>query len=56
MHKHLTHNTCWPNYCSFANATLKFLRETVPKRWDKFRDSVTDNFRVIEPSDFRLLA
>ena len=56
MHKHLTHNTCWPNYRSFANATLKFLRETVPKRWDKFRDSVTDNFRVIEPSDFRLLA
>jgi hypothetical protein len=34
---------------------LGFLRDKVPKRWDEFRDSVTDNFRVIQPNDFRLL-
>jgi hypothetical protein len=36
-------------------ATLDFLREKVPKKWGSFRDSVTDNFRVINPKDFRVL-
>ena len=56
MHKHLTHNKFWPDYREFAEAMLGFLRDKVPKRWDEFRDSVTDNFRVIQPNDFRLLA
>jgi hypothetical protein len=36
----------------FADATLDFLRDKVPKNWRSFRDSVTDNFRVINPKDF----
>ena len=55
MHKHLTHNKCYATYREFAEATLEFLRETVPIRWFEFRDSVTDNFRVIDPKDFRVL-
>jgi hypothetical protein len=35
-------------------ATLDFLRGKVPKNWGSFRDSVTDNFRVINPRDFRV--
>jgi hypothetical protein len=31
------------------------LRDKVPKNWASFRDSVTDNFRVINPKDFRVL-
>jgi hypothetical protein len=31
------------------------LRDKVPKNWRSFRDSVTDNFRVINPKDFRVL-
>jgi len=27
----------------------------VPKQWHAFRDQVTDNFRVINPADFRIL-
>ena len=30
--------------------------EKVPKCWPEFCDSVTDNFRVINPKDFRVLA
>jgi len=26
-----------------------------PANWASFRDSVTDNFRVINPKDFRVL-
>ena len=36
--------------------TVGFLREEVPKNWLKYADSVTDNFRVINPKDFRVLA
>ena len=56
MHKHLTHNRSWRDFRAFADAVLWFLRDKVPNRWDDFRDSVTDNFRVINPKDFRLVA
>ena len=35
--------------------TLRFLREQIPKNWSRFSDSVTDNFRVISPRDFRVM-
>jgi hypothetical protein len=44
-----------PHADKFADATLEFLRDKVPKNWAIFRDSVTDNFRVINPKDFRVL-
>jgi len=55
MHKHLTHNRCYATYREFAEATLEFLREKVPKNWPDLCDSVTDNFRVINPKDFRVV-
>jgi hypothetical protein len=51
----MTHNRCHSKYREFAEEVLEFLRETVPVRWSEFRDSVTDNFRVIDPRDFRVL-
>jgi transposase len=56
MHKHVTHNKIYPTCSSFANAVLGFLRQDVPRHWDTFSDTVSDNFRVISPKDFRLLA
>ncbi|HEX3497185.1 MAG TPA: IS630 family transposase [Methylocella sp.] len=56
MHKHLTHNKSWRDFRQFADAILWFLREKVPRRWVDFRDSVTDNFRVINPKLFRVMA
>ncbi len=40
----------------FAEAVLGFLHKTVPQRFDEFSSSITDNFRVIDPKDFRILA
>ncbi|PZR82935.1 MAG: hypothetical protein DLM68_15230 [Hyphomicrobiales bacterium] len=54
MHKNVTHNKCYATCGQFADATLDFLRDKVPKNWNRFRDSVTDNFRVISPKDFRV--
>ena len=56
MHEHLTRNKCHASYREFANAMLNFLREKVPQNWPKFCDSVSDNFRVINPNNFRVLA
>ena len=55
MHKNVTHNKFYETCAQFADATLDFLRDQVPKRWAEFSDSVTDNFRIISPADFRHL-
>jgi len=55
MHKNITHNRCYGSLREFAQAILTFLRNTVPKNWHKFCDQITDNFRVINPDDFRVL-
>lgn len=56
MHRAVTHNRCYGTYNAFCDAVLRFLRTDVPERWNTFCDSVTDNFRVIDPADFRILA
>ncbi|MFM8647242.1 MAG: IS630 family transposase [Methylocystis sp.] len=56
MHKYLTHTKCYATYREFADKTLEFLRETVSSRWNELCDSITDNFRLIDPKDFRVLS
>jgi hypothetical protein len=56
MHQHLTHNKTYPTCRQFADAIFGFLRNEVPRRWGEFCDSVTDNFRVILPANFRIIA
>jgi transposase len=55
MHRNVTHNKCYATCAQFANATLGFLRETVPRNWTDLCDSVTDNFRIINPREFRVM-
>src|SRR5215204_6564181 len=55
MHRNVTHNKCYATCAQFADATLGFLREKVPRNWPDLCDSVTDNFRVINPKDFRVM-
>lgn len=55
MHKHVTHNKSYETCANFADATLGFLRQKIPRNWSHFRDSVSDNFRVISPANFRVM-
>jgi len=55
MHRNVTHNKTYATCAQFADAMLGFLREKVPRRWATYRDSVTDNFRIINPKDFRVM-
>jgi transposase len=56
MHRNVTHNKCYPKFKEFREAVLGFLRDDVPKNWRIYCDPVSDNFRVIDPKDFRVLA
>ena len=55
MHKHVTHNRCYASQREFAQAVLTFLRDTVPREFRRFRDRITDNFKVVDASEFRVL-
>ena len=56
MHKHITHNRCYERFADFKDAVLTFLREDVPRKWSIYCDEVSDNFRIIAPKDFRIIA
>jgi transposase len=56
MHKNITHNKTYGTCKEFAEATLDFLRDKVPRNWAKYSSTVTDNFRVISPKNFRVIA
>lgn len=56
MHKNVTHNRSYPTFRDFKAALVAFLTKTVPENWSVLCDSVSDNFRVIDPADFRVLS
>ena len=56
MHRHVTNTKCDPTCAMFADATFRFPRESVARTRAKFRDSAPDNFRVVSPKDFRVVA
>jgi transposase len=56
MHRHITHNKVYATFKAFSNAMLTFLRDDVPSNWHTYCDEVTDNFRVISPTKFRIIA
>ncbi len=56
MHEHLTHNKSYERCAQFADAALGFLRQKVSANWREYTDSVSDNFRIISPREFRVMA
>ncbi len=56
MHENVTHNKTYAKFRDFAEAVLGFLRETVPRRFGEFSSTITDNIRVNDPKEFRILA
>ena len=55
MHAQVTHNRFYPTQNQFAEAILRFFRQTIPKQWREFRDQVSDNFRIVSHQNFRVL-
>ena len=55
MHKQVTHNRHYPKFMDFTEAILNFFNTTLPQKWPKFQDTISDNFRVISYDKFRVL-
>ena len=55
MHAYVTHNQFYGTQKQFAEAVLRFFRESIPNEWRSFRDQVIDNFRIISHQDFWVL-
>jgi hypothetical protein len=56
MPRNVTHDKTYATCAQFADATLHLPRENVPRSWADLRHSVIDNFRLISPKDFRVVA
>jgi transposase len=56
MHRNVTHNRSYLTFRDFKAAVMAFLTKAVPENWSLICDSVSDNFRVINPADFRVLS
>lgn len=55
MHKHVTHNKHYAKFNDFAAAILAFFHKTLPDKWPQFRNTITDNFRVIKNEKHMLI-
>lgn len=55
MHQFVTHNRHYPTQKQFANAILKFFRQTIPNEWKSFQNQVSDNFSGVTHEEFRVL-
>jgi transposase len=55
MHKWVTHNHHYATFDQFTEAILGFFRKTLPDKWCEFRDTVTDNFRVVSLKEYRII-
>lgn len=55
MHQCVTHNHHCATQKQFANAILRFFRETLSREWKTFQSQVSDNFRVVTHQKFRVL-
>ena len=47
MHREVTHNKFHASFSHFVEAIFNFFRRRMPQEWTKWRDTITDNFRII---------
>jgi transposase len=55
MHREVTHNSFYATFALFTDAIDDFFTRRLPREWKIWRDTVTDNFRIISHREFRVL-
>jgi hypothetical protein len=55
MHRNVTHNKTYEDLRPIRRCGAQFPARKSARNWADFCDSVTDNFRVINPKDFRVV-
>jgi hypothetical protein len=51
----VTHNQHYATFNQFTEAILGFFRQTLPANWNDFRDTVSDNFRVVSLAKYKVI-
>jgi transposase len=55
MHDWVTHNRHYATFNQFTEAIFDFFRTTLPVKRPEFRDTVTDNFRVVSLKEYKVI-
>ena len=55
MRREVTHNTFHGSFALFAEAIFDFFRRRLPQEWTTWRDTGTDNFKIMSRKEFRVL-
>ena len=55
MHEWITHNRHYATFDQFTEAIFNFFRQTLPDKRRDFRDTVTDNFRIVSLKEYKLI-
>jgi len=55
MHKDVTHNRYYAKFHDFVAAILQFFQKTLPDKWRIFRNTITDNFRIISTQNHKII-
>ena len=56
MHKWVTRNRHYATFSQFTETILGFFRETLPKKWHEFTDTITDIDIDIDIDIFRIIS
>ena len=51
----VTHNTIYATFAQFTEAIDDFFTRRLPREWKIWRDTITENFRIISYQEFRVL-
>ena len=55
MHDWVTHNRHYATFNQFTKTIFDFFRTILPEKWPEFRDTVTDNFRIVLFKKYRTI-
>ena len=55
MHEWVTHNKFYDTFESFTDAIFEFFEKILPENWNIFRDTITDNYRVISTNQYKII-
>jgi transposase len=55
LHREVTHNSFYATFAQFTEAIDDFFARSLPRQWKIWRDTITDNFRIISHREFRVL-
>ena len=55
MHEWDTHNKYYDTFEAFTAAIFEFFEKTLPENWETFRDTITDNYRVISTKQYKIV-